>query len=168
MPKEKEQLLSKEPESKEFISWEVPEYPVYERGIFWYLSLAVVSIVLLIYALRNSNFLFAFIIVMFIIIFLLHTDRKPSLLKFSLTEQGVLLGTKLYLWKEFSRFFIVYNPPEVKTLYFEFSNFKPHLTIPLGEQNPEVIRQLLLKFLPENKEKTEEPFSDWLGRVLKI
>lgn len=158
----------KMPQGKELFGWDVPEYHEYERGLGWYIGLIGLGIVLLIYALRSNNFLFAFIVIMFAIIFLIHSGRRPMILKFAITEDGIALGKKMYRWKDLKRFYIIYEPPEVKNLYLEFSGVRPRLPIPLYDQDPVKIREFLLKFLYEDLSKTEEPISDWLGRFLKI
>ena len=49
---------------------------------------------------------------------------------------------------KYKSFFIIYQPPEVKSLYFEFKALtKPRLVIPLKDQNPVEIRKTLLEHL---------------------
>jgi len=153
---------------KEFVSWQITEYPHYEHGFFWYLGLVAAGVTLVIYALWTKNFLFAFIVIMFAIVFLIHAGRRPIICKFAITESGIVLHEKLYPWKELARFFIIYEPPEVKTLYFEFGSLRPRLPVPLDDQDPMKVREILLKFLREDSSQTEEPISDWFGRLLKI
>lgn len=153
---------------KEFISWNVLEHPNYQRGFAWYFCFIAIAVGFLIYAVLTHNFLFAFIVIMFGIIFLIHAGREPIVLNFALTEKGVVLGEKVYLWRELKKFYIIYEPPEVKTLYFEFAGMRPRLSIPLDDQEPVKVREILLKFLREDLGKIEEPISEWLGRVLKI
>ena len=64
---------------------------------------------------------------------------------------------------------MIYEPPEVKNLYIEFKNvLRPRLGIPLQNEKPLEIRDLLLKHLPENKEREHEPISDGLSRFFKL
>ena len=88
---------------------------------------------------------------------------------FAINEDGVVLGSKFIAYKEIKDFFIIYEPPEVKTLHLEFNQgWRPRLAVPLGEQNPLAVREVLLKYLAENTERTEEPLSDYLSRKWKL
>ena len=63
----------------------------------------------------------------------------------------------------------IYNPPAVKRLYLNFENgWKPEVSIPLENQNPLYIRNILLQYLREDAEKTEESLYDSLSRQLKL
>ena len=53
------------------VSWEVDEYPHHERSRRWYLIAGAISLALIIYAIMTANFLFALIILMVDIIFIL-------------------------------------------------------------------------------------------------
>jgi len=62
-----------------------------------------------------------------------------------------------------------YEPDEAKTLFFEFKNrVRPRLSIPLENKNPLKIRAILLKYLPEDVERENEPLSEQLSRLLKL
>ncbi len=150
------------------LSWKIHEYPYYEHGALWYAGVVLFGLAFLIYALWSRNFLFAFIIIMFAMVFLAHSGRRPAELDFTISLDGVRLGERSYPWKEIKKFFIVHEPPEVKTLYIDFHGFRPTLSVPLNSQDPAEVRSFLSRFLSEDSTQTEEPISDWLGRLLKI
>jgi len=92
------------------------------------------------------------------------------LVKISLTEEGIIVGRKFYDYDEFKNFSIVYKPKqETKSLYFEFNNsLRPRLSIPLKKMNPLLIRKNLLKYLPEDLDRTDRPLSEELGKLFKL
>ncbi|MEK7606869.1 MAG: hypothetical protein AAB444_01600 [Patescibacteria group bacterium] len=157
-----------EKQGGETLSWKIHEYTHYEHGPLWYAGIIIAGAVLLISALWSRNFLFAFIIIMFAMVFLAHAGRHPEELDFSISESGVKLGERRYAWKEIKGFFIIYEPPEVKILYFDFNGPRPTLAVPLNGEDPVTVRAALIRFLPEDTTQNEEPFADWIGRVLKI
>lgn len=152
----------------ELISWTINEYHAHSRGMWWYIAAAAAGVALLIYAVATHNFLFAFIIIMFGIISVTHSLRPPAQYRFVVQELGVSLGSRFYPWKDIERFWIAYEPPEIKTLYFEFAGLRPRLPVPLEDADPNEVRKTLREFLAEDTSKTDEPLSDWLARVLKI
>ncbi len=154
---------------KTLIKWHFPEFEQPERSMSWYIVLFIIFAALLIYSIVTLNFLFAIIVVMVIVILFLHQRKDPIELEIKITEAGIEIGNKFYVYKELDKFFIIYEPPEISNLYIEFkSNLKPDLSIPLKEQNPIKVRDILIDFLAEDIDKEDEPMSDFLTRWLKF
>ena len=153
---------------KTLLNWEVADYPAHARGTAWYIGVMGVGLALLIWALATRSFLFAFLLIIVAVIMATHALHPPRQYAFAIVERGIILGRKFYPWKDLERFWIVYEPPEVKTLYLEFGGLRPRLPVPLGNTDPNRVRALLKDLIAEDTSKTEEPLSDWFARVLKI
>lgn len=154
---------------KTLIRWHFPEFEQPDRSLSWYVVLFIIFIALLIHSFITSNFLFAIIIVMVVVILFLHQRKDPIELEIKITEAGIEIGDKFYAYKELDKFFIIYEPPEISNLYIEFkSNLKPDLSIPLKDQNPIKVRDIIIDFLVEDVDKEEEPTGDFLTRWLKL
>lgn len=172
-------------------SWKFSEFIKPERTKAWYFWALLIVGGLFIWAIITFNFLFALVILMIVFILLLHNKREPQELEFKITEDGLVIARSLnrnegrqsnpvvndkaivsqrfYSYKEIKSFYIIYEPPQVKTLYFQLkSSLRPRLSIPLETQNPLKIRKILLKYLEEDLEKDTEPLSDQLARILKL
>ncbi|MDD5294608.1 MAG: hypothetical protein PHP21_01650 [Patescibacteria group bacterium] len=163
MPKNQE----KKPEN---IDWQVPEYDKHEKGKNWYIFYSLLAFLLIIYSFFSGNFLFAVIIIIAAVVIVLRDGQEPDLVKISLTEEGVTVGKKFHDYDEFKNFSIVYKPQqEIKNLYFEFnSTIRPRLSIPLRKMNPLLIRKSLLRYLPEDLDRTDRPLSEELGKLFKL
>lgn len=155
---------------KEVMGWPVPEYEKHERSTGWYVIAGVVAIALLIYCFFTANFLFAVIIIVSALVIILHHGREPERVKFSITDEGIVIGRKFYDYDEIKDFAIVYKPRiDVKRLYFEFKNALKHrLSIPLENMNPLAVREILLKYLKEDLERTDQPLSEGLAKLFKL
>lgn len=155
---------------QKIMSWRVPEYEKHERGRGWYILAIIFGLIFLAYSLTSGNFLFAAIIVIGALVIILHDGREPMLVDFSLTDQGIIVGQRFYDYDEIKDFSIIYKPhQEVKNLYFEFKSIiKPRLSIPLDNLNPLPIRENLLKYLPEDLERTDQPVSEALAKLFKL
>lgn len=150
-------------------SWDVPEIDKYERKKSWYLIASLIFLLLLIYAIFTANFLFAIIIIFITMILYLQEKHETVITTFDITPDGLIIGDKFFAYKEIKNFYIIYEPPEVKKLYIVFKNFlKPRLGIPLLDQNPVKIREILTKYLDEDLEKEYEPLTDKIGRIFKF
>ena len=155
------------------IKWRFPEFIKPKRTKIWYFWAILIGGGLFVHALITFNYLFALIIIMIALIILLHGKREPQEVNFKITEDGLAMESatsqRFYPYKEIRSFYIIYEPPEIKNLYFQFkSGLRPRLSIPLKNQNPLEVRKVLLKFLEEDLEKDIEPLSEQVGRMLKL
>lgn len=155
---------------KEIMGWQVQEYEKHERSAGWYIVAGTVAIALLIYCFFTANFLFAVIIIVTALVVILHDGRHPEMVKFAITDEGIVIGRKFYDYDDVKDFAIIYKPRlEVKRLYFEFkSALKHRLSVPLENINPLVVRENLLKYLKEDLERTDQPLSEGLAKIFKL
>ena len=149
--------------------WLLKEYETYNRNRRWYVFMGLMGVILVAYAVATANYLFALIIVLFAIIVYIHDLQQPQEVPFIITTTGIVLGRKYYRYNELASFWILYNPPEVKNLYFTLNNVIKHrLQVPLFDYDPRPIRDVLSQFLSEDLEQEEEPFSDRLARMWQL
>ncbi len=149
--------------------WTVNEYEKHDRSKRWYVIMAVVGIALLLYSVISGNYLFALVVVLFGIILFLQDMQQPMEVPFAITEAGIVVGNTYYPFKEITNYWIIYNPPGVKNIYFSTDSVLKHrLQIPLLDNDPRPIREYLNQFLVEDLEQEEEPLSDRLGRMFKL
>jgi len=154
----------------ELASWNVPEYEYHERNRLWYIFAITISLLFMVFAFLTQNFLFAVIIIIAALVIILNDGQKPMNVKFIITDEGILVGRKFYDYDDIKDFSIVYKPRlGVRNIYFEFIGItQPRITIDLKDENPLQIREILLKYLSEDLERTDEPLSEILGRFFKI
>jgi len=151
------------------ITHEVPEYIKQERGVLWYAIAVLLGAALIVYAIMNGNFLFAVILVLAGVVMILMSLNEPRMIRLEIDPSGVRLGGKKYSYNQFREFSIIYQPPEINTLYLEFRlPLRERLSIPLGDIDPNVIRNYLLNFITEDLERDEESLTDILSRTLKF
>ena len=149
--------------------WIIPEYATHERGQLWYAVAGGAAALFISYALWTANFLFAIIVLLAAIIILVRHAERPPQLAVILYQDGMAVGQAFYSYQVLKSFWIIYEPPAVKTLYFDFQNaWRPRLPIPLQDENPLAVREVLLQYLPEDLSKEGEPTSDALSRWLRL
>lgn len=150
--------------------WAVPEYFKFDKSKKWYLIGGLVALLLLIYSVATADYLFTIFIVLAGVIIIFYDMKEPAWLEFKLTTEGVMIGSKFYDYDDFQNFAIVYKPHhDVKKIYFEFKNqIKPRLMIPLFENDPLATRRILIKYLTEDLETTDETAGDNLSRLIKL
>lgn len=165
MPEE----TKKEDHGKILASWTFPEFIKYERTIGWYIGISIVIIAIAVFAIMSKSYLFLIFIILVIGIYYLRGKREPTMIKFNITEDGLEVGESFYQYKDIKNFWIIYEPPEVKMLYFDFkTGIRPRLSILLENQNPLKVRKILLDYLEEDLTKENESFTDGMMRMLKL
>jgi len=149
-------------------SWTFTEFPDHQRDISWFIGAGIIAFIFLIFSIVSGNLLFAILVIIFPLVMLL-VHRHVEDIEFKITEDGIMVKNHFYSYKDLKNFFIIYLPPEVKTLYFEPGNvFKPRIPIPLQDQNPIEIRETLLKYMSEDLDRDNEPLSDQIFRMFKM
>ncbi|MFA5051266.1 MAG: hypothetical protein WC499_04080 [Patescibacteria group bacterium] len=154
---------------KNFLSWQFPEYTKYEREKSWYIIVGLISLGIIIYSIVTANILFVILLILFMTIITLHNRHEPMDVLCDIFEDGVAVGSQFYEWSDIKNFRIVYQPPDVKKLYIDLkNNLLQDFSIPLEDQSPLMVRDILKKYLKEDLTKTEETLTDRLNRWLKI
>ena len=149
--------------------WTVKEYEQHERDRRWYILMGIIGVALVVYALVSGNYLFALVLVLFAIILFMHDMVEPMDIPIIITEIGVVIGKKFYRFTEFSSFWMIYDPPAVKNLYFGLNGLLRHrVQVPLLGNDPRPIREYLEQFIEEDLEQEEEPLSDRISRLFKL
>jgi len=138
---------------KEF-AWEAPEFEKKEKDKSWFVFPAILTIILGIIALVTENILFLIFIILAFVVFYMYANKEPRILKFKISEKGIEIAERLYPLDTLRSFWLFYNPPEEKEISFRSKKtFFPYLRLPLADQNPNEIREFLLKFLPERRHR---------------
>ncbi len=151
------------------MSWSIEEFVKRERSWVWYMLFFCVLGMLLLYSVFTANFLFALIILMFLFLTLLSQFQKPRPIRIEVSHDGVRVGEEFHPYRQIKEFWIIYQPPEVKTLYLRFKDlFSPRLSLHLADQDPVRLRDILAQYVEENLDEEDEAFSDTMSRILKI
>ena len=152
---------------KVLMSWEAHEYFHHDHSTDWYWWTGLMAVVLLGLAIYQGSFLFGVLVLLGWFTIVLYAVRPPRLIKFALTERGVLIEKTLYPWQNLQSFWIFYNPPLHKDLALESKKaFMPRIKIALGKTDPSQVRDIMKKFLPEVEQ--EESLIDNLSHLAKF
>lgn len=163
-------------------AWEIPGHHDYKRGKNWYVIAGIIVFIMIFFSFftiqhwkliflgANSNFLFSLIIIISVIIMIIQNNDKTATIPVSVDDNNIQVGNKIYPYDKIKHFSIVYKPDEdIKNLYLEFKNqLHFRLSIPLLDINVLKIREFLLKNLDEDIERTEQPLSEQLTKILKL
>jgi len=150
------------------ISWTAPEYISHEKGLLWKVCAVTFLAVFAAFGFMENAWTFSAAIIVFgITYFIVHLEH-PKRVEVKISPTGIKFGNRKYSYGQIKAFWIIYNPPHIKTL-----NIRVHgeiltdIAIQLDGQNPAVVREYLLSKIPEMEGKNES-LSDAIFRLLKI
>jgi hypothetical protein len=165
---EQEQVADFHDHDTPLASWQIHAFPHYERGALWYILTGIIGGVLLVTAFLTNNFLLAAIVVMVGVVLLIQGTAKPPVIDVRVEPLGIRRGTAFISYPSISRFWIVYDPP-IKGLYLTVPrSLFTTIHIPIDDQDPVELRDMLKKYIHEDMEKDHEPISDAFSRIFKI
>lgn len=152
--------------NKERITWSALEYPIRKKTADWYWALGIMAIAGAVASYILGNILFSILILLGAFTVAIYGARHPHVVEFEIDRGGIRSGTTLYPYSSLASFWIIEGRDESKILIQSSKAFMPYIIIPLGEENPEVVREVLLNYLME--EEHVEPFAQRIMDYLRF
>jgi len=136
-----------------FYRWSAPEHEKYTVGKRFYTYSTIFLALLVAYALYSNSPIMAITFILVGIVGYLYLQKEPRIINFSITTEGIVAENEIYEFDNLKSFWIFYNPPQEKLLSLRSKNiFTPYIHIPIGNEDPVQIRQILVDFIPEIKQ----------------
>jgi len=147
------------------LTWQAPEYEDRPKTADWFWALGIIGFSAVIASIIYHNYLFAVFIIVAVSLLVVYSIRRPQLVTFEITEQGVKIANYIYEYRHLKSFSIVAKEGNPKLLLETDRVFMPLMTVPLGSADWKRVEDALLKKL-EEKEMDEPPahrLMDFLG-----
>ena len=150
------------------IQWNAPEYLHYPKGGWWYAIISLLALAIVGYFAYSRDFLTATLFLALAGLLIFFARKSPRNLEIELGPGGLKINAFRIPYHEIKTFWVVYEPPEIKTLNFETTaTLNRYLTLQLGNEDPVAIRKFLLEYMVEDLERGEH-FTDRISRALKL
>lgn len=128
----------------------------------------VFVLMLISYAIITGSATMAVVFLLLAGMFFMTHNEQPAIVEIKLTELGIQAGETFYPYNTLKDFWVVYEPPFVRTLNLHMANLSgKRIVLQLWEQDPAKVREILSKQLEETK-GMQEPFIDMLIRIFKL
>lgn len=138
---------------KVLAEWKAPEFRNLKKIKDFKLGSLVVGGLLLAWAIYNSNFLFAFILVLGVFLIYFISDYHPKIYHFMITDTGVWVDNTVYRFIEIDRFWMApYITKKDKFFVFSLPRRKD-LRIPVPLEKAEELRQIVNDYVPQSEHK---------------
>ncbi|MEK7598679.1 MAG: hypothetical protein AAB487_03000 [Patescibacteria group bacterium] len=147
--------------------WRSLEFEPREHDRKWLAYAALVIIAIVGYAVYTNSPVVSILFILIGAIGYIYLNKKPRVLDFAITDTGVIADKEIYQFENIHSFWIFYAPPQEKVLSLHTKSYlMPFVHIPIGDESPVKIREMLLKYIPEIKQNPS--FADMLERLLGI
>lgn len=150
-----------------FLDWRAPEFEAYEKSGRWYLIFAILIVSMVIYALFSNGPIMAITFILLGIVGYIHLQKDPRVVNFSITSKGVTADKEMYLYENIHSFWIFYDSHHTRTISLHTkASMLPFVHIPIRDEDPVAIRELLMRNIPEIKQ--DPGLIDAIERVFHI
>lgn len=148
---------------KEIISWRAAEYQYSEKTLTWFIVAGIIALVIAILSFVGHNFFFAVFAILAGIVVIAFAGRRPDVLDFTVSDEGVSAEGKFSLpFDEIDYFSLHSRPGRLDELVLKKRSIvNPLVRIPLDARTGERVRAFLGKRIRE--EEFQESLIDLLS-----
>ncbi len=140
--------------SKALLHWRAPEFEILERDKKWYIVITGLLMLIIIYALYTNSLVMAITFILIGVVGYIYINKEPRILDFMITDDGIVAGKEIYNFDNLKSFWIFYEPDGMKEISLSTESYlTPYVHIPVHDQEPVKIRELLLQYIPEEKQE---------------
>ncbi len=154
-------------EEAALLHWRAPEFEVTDRDHKWYFYVTAILLIIVAYAIFTNSLIMAITFILIGMVGYIYIHKEPRILDFALTEDGIVAGREIYDFADMKSFWIFYEEDGLQVVSFHTNSYLlPYLHVPIHDQDPVKIREILLEYLSE--EKHEPGILEVLDRVLHL
>lgn len=149
------------------LAWRTLEHEHFDITPRAYMIVGGALLCIIAYAIFTDSPLMAIVFILIGAVGYLSTQKEPRELEYLVTSKGVAAGRDFYSYREMASFWIFEDTDFLPFVSFSLpEKFAQHIHIPIGDVEPETLREALLEFLPE--EEHELDLIDTLGKMFHI
>lgn len=150
------------------VQWTAPEFQHYDRGPLWFTIGGILVLLLVLYGIWTGSWTESIVFLLLASVYYLTHHEQPRQFDVMISEMGIKFGDKTYPYSNIKNFWILYHPPHVKKLGFRpLEGWAHDVHISLEDQDPVVLRNLLITQIPEWEGK-QESMTEIITRVCKL
>lgn len=148
------------------LTWEAQEYIQREKNIGWYICLILVGLAFGALAFFYQSWTFLVLIILSVIALIIYSARPPRMIKYSLTNKGVMIGQRLHEYSSLKAFGVVQENQHYSIVFLPRKRFAIRQTIFFPQEKGEKIVDLIGARLPMQEIKPD--ILDQLVKFLRI
>jgi len=148
-------------------SYQALEFDKYHKAPTWYVMFSVIFVLLLIYAIIQRSPITFIVFVLLFVVTLLISSKDPKEILVEINKSGINLDKKTTFRYQDIDSFGIFIKDDIRFIsIYLIEGLMRYARIPLGEENPEDIADILEQYIP--REDGKERFMDTIDHILKI
>jgi len=149
------------------ISWTASEFIAYQKGVGWYVvALMALLVIGGIIFLITKDYISAIMTSLLIFVFIVFASRKPRVLNYEISDQGIHIGNNLINFSTLKSFAVI-DEGSIRSIdLLPLKRFMPSISMYFEPQDELKIVQALGSYLP--KEERNQPFIDKLMHKIRF
>lgn len=148
---------------KETISWQAHEFEHRDKTPDWFWALGIIGVSVTVASVIKGNYVFALFVIIATAALGFYGAKRPDILDITLSQKGVTVKKFFHDYRAFDGFWV--DGEERKIHLSTRSTVMPMMTIPLGDEDPDEVREFLMQHLEEKElhESTAHRIMEMLG-----
>lgn len=148
----------------EVVEWQASEYIQHDKGASWLILVIVVALILVGLAIFFKQWSFAVLIAVMAGAMGYFGFRKPKVVHYRLSENGVSINTNQYTFKEFKAFGVREEGAFYSIILIPVKRLSPAVNLYFAEDQAEDILNILGDHLPVEK-IPPDPFENFMRKL---
>lgn len=146
--------------------WQAPEFVFTQKPAGWFVGMALIFLTLSGLAVYFQQWLSAVLLLIMAVAIGVWANRKPRLLQYQLTNYGIIIDKRKYLFDDFRAYYtyLDYNQPSIDLV--PGKRFGTLVSLPLATPEADEIEQIIAHMVP--KIEHQEDLADKLFRRLRF
>lgn len=138
--------------SHPILQWQAPEFRHYPKNIGWYITFIALSILIIGFFIIQKDYFGAASLTILACLIAFFSNQHPQTIIILIDQHGIQYGNLHFPYAQVKQFWIV-DTEHHKTLNVETTALVNNtLILELVDENPQIIREVLLKHIPEHED----------------
>lgn len=141
------QLQAERNPVEDLYRWSAPERPYKPKDFRWYVTVGAISAVGIVVSILTGYELLVIAIIAILAILYAQNTIPPMMFTYEITNKGIRLGKKLYIWKQVPKFWITQRGEEIFLNFETIDTEASRLIILVGDGDIRIIARELIRFI---------------------
>lgn len=124
-----------------------------EKGQDWYWAVGIITLAIAVVCFIFGNIIPGIFVVVAAVALVVHASHPPKLVEYSINDRGIVADGTLYPFLSLDSFCIPDDEHPAKILLKSRKVFMPLIVIFIDEVDPEIVREVLLKYIAETEHR---------------
>lgn len=133
------------------ISWQAPEHFYVEKRPDWYWVVGIITLAISAVAIILGNMITGIFVLVAAAALVIHASHPPREIYHEINDRGIMVNDRFFPFLSLESFWIPHDEMPSKIIVKSRKTFMPYIIIFIDEIDPEIVREVLLKYIAETE-----------------